>query len=275
MFLEHFKSLFNDTTRDVRDDREDQDADHYDNNNEDLNKAFEEWEILKALRNLKSNKACGHDQIINEFLKASTGKMTEIYMKLFNLIPFSGKTPNEWSIGMMKPIYKQKGSCDDPNNYRGITILSCFGKLFTSVINNRLVEYFDENATIVPEQAGFRAGHSTVDQVFTLHCIIDFFLAKKKRLCCLFIDYEKAFDRVESVFLWQKLLDSGVDGHILTVIMDMYRKAKSCVKTGNVCSNYFLLLFRRSPGGKFVTCTFCHLSKWPARVYGREIWRIT
>ena len=83
MFLVHFKSLFNDTTRDVRDEREDQDADHYDNNNEDLNKAFEEWEILKALRNLKSNKACGHDQIINEFLKASTGKMTEIYLILF------------------------------------------------------------------------------------------------------------------------------------------------------------------------------------------------
>ena len=62
---------------------------------------------------------------------------------------------------------------------------------------------------------------------FTLHCIIDFFLAKKKRLYCLFIDYEKAFDRVERAFLWQKLLDSGVDGCILTVIKDMYRKAKS------------------------------------------------
>ena len=152
-------------------------------------------------------------------------------------------------------------TCDDPNNYRGITILSCFGKLFPSVINNRLVEYFDENTTIGPEQAGFRAGHSTVDHVFTLHCIIDFFLAKKKRLYCLFIDYEKAFDRVERAFLWQKLLDSDVDGRILTVIKDIYRKAKSCVKKGNVCSDYFLLLFRHSPGGKFVTCTFCYLSK--------------
>ena len=126
-----------------------------------------------------------------------------MYTKLFNLILFFGKTPNEWSIGMIKPKYKQKGSCDDPNNYRGITILSCFGKLFTSVINNKLVNYFDENTTIGPEQAGFRAGHSTVDHVFTLHCIIDFFLAKKKRLYCLFIDYEKAFDRVERAFFLQ------------------------------------------------------------------------
>ena len=70
------ESLFNDTTRD---EREDQDADDYDSNNEVLNKAFEEWEILKALQNLKSDKACGHDQTANEFLKASTGKMTDIY----------------------------------------------------------------------------------------------------------------------------------------------------------------------------------------------------
>ena len=143
---------------------------------------------------------------------------------------------------MTKPIYKQKGSCDDsddPNNYRGITILSCFGKLFTSVINNRLVEYFDVMTTIGPKQAGFRAGHSTVDHVFTLHCIIDFLWAEKKRLYCLFIDYEKAFDRVQRAFLWQNLLDSYVDDRILTVIKDMYGKAKSCVKTKNVWADYF------------------------------------
>ena len=181
MFLEHFKSLFNDTTRDGR---EDQGADHYDNNNEDLNKAFEEWEILKAWRNLKSNKAWGHDQIINEFLKASTGNMKEIYTKLFNLILFPGKTANEWSIGMIK----QKGSCDDPKNYRGINILSCFGKLFTSVPKYRLAEYFDENTTTGLEQAGFRARHSTVDHVFTLHCIVDFFLQRKSVcIACLLI----------------------------------------------------------------------------------------
>ena len=118
-----------------------------------------------------------------------------MYTKLFNLILCSGKTPDEWSIGMIKPIFKQKGSSDDPDNYRGITILNCFGKLSKSVINNRLVEYFDENSTIGSERAGFRAGHSTVDHMFTLHCIIDFFLSKEKRLYYLFVSYEKAFDR--------------------------------------------------------------------------------
>ena len=78
--------------------------------------------------------------------------MIAIYTKLFNLILCCGKTADEWSLGMIKPILKQKGSSDDPDNYRGITILNCFGKLSKSVINNRLVEYFDENSTIGSEQ---------------------------------------------------------------------------------------------------------------------------
>ena len=142
---------------------------------------------------------------------------------------------------------------EDITKHKPMLRVGLCGKLFTSVINNRLVEYFDENITIGPKQSGFRAGHSTVDHVFTLHCIIDFFLAKKKRLYCLFIDYEKAFDRVERAFLWQKFLDSVVDGRILTIIKDMYRKAKSCVKTGNVCSDYFDCYSGVRQGG------ICHL----------------
>ena len=134
------------------------------------------------MQTLKPNKACGHDQIINEFLKASAGKMIAIYTTLFNLILCSGKTPEEWSVGMVKPILKPKGGSDDQN--RGIPILIRFGKLFICVINNRLVEYFDDNSTIGSKQAGLRAGH----------WIVDFFLAKKKRLYGPFVDYEKAYD---------------------------------------------------------------------------------
>ena len=84
-------------------------------------------------------------------------------------------------------------------------------------------------------------------------------MAKKKRLYCLFIDYEKAFDRVERAFLRQKLLDSGVDGRMLTVIKDMYRKAKSCVKTGNVCLDYFFYCYSGVRQGGI-----CHLYFLPS-----------
>ena len=117
------------------------------------------------------------------------------------------------------------------------------------------MEYFNENSTIGSERAGFRAGHSTVDHMFTLHCIIDFFLSKEQRLYYLFVSYEKAFARVKTAFLRQQLLDSGVNGLILTVIGDMYQKAKSCVKVGDNCSDYFQCY----SGGKLVKNLIFHL----------------
>jgi hypothetical protein len=49
--------------------------------------------------------------------------------------------PSSWLIGMIKPIYKNKGDKFNPNNYRPITIVSCLGKLFTAILNERLTEF--------------------------------------------------------------------------------------------------------------------------------------
>ena len=67
--------------------------------------------------------------------------MMPIYIKLFNIILDSGKFPTAWSTGIIRPIHKKKGSFEKPENYKPISLLSCLGKLFTLVINNRLNEY--------------------------------------------------------------------------------------------------------------------------------------
>jgi sorting nexin-29 len=112
--------------------------------------------------------------------------MISIYTKLFNLVLNSGIFPKDWSIGIIKPLYKNKGCTTDPNNYRGITLLSCFGKLFTGVLNERLKKFIEVFETVGEEQTGFRNGHSTLDNLFTLYGIIDILLFKKKRLYCAF-----------------------------------------------------------------------------------------
>ena len=68
--------------------------------------------------------------------------MIDVYVKLFNIVFKSGVIPDLWSVGVICPIYKNKGDTANPDNYRGITILSCYGKLFTAVLNNRLKSLF-------------------------------------------------------------------------------------------------------------------------------------
>ena len=80
--------------------------------------------------------------------------------------------PTSWSEGIIIPIHK-KGSRDKVDNYRGITLLSTLGKLFTRVLNNRLNFWSDIYSVLIDAQGGFRSGRSTVDSIFILHGLIN------------------------------------------------------------------------------------------------------
>ena len=207
--------------------------------NECLNREISIEEVLKQINRLKNGKAHGEDLILNEFLKYSTNSLMNTIVKLFNIVLENGIVPTEWTVGLIRPLYKKKGNPTDPNNYRGITLLSCFGKLFTAVLNERLTSYFEENHLIGEEQAGFRHGHSTLDHIFVLHSLIDLYLSKRERVYCAFIDYKKAFDLVDRSSLWGKLLKNNVDGNFFRVINHMYKQAKSCVISDSKKSDVF------------------------------------
>ena len=66
------------------------------------------------LKKLQNNKAFGVDNIINEVLKYSPLKVKEIVVKLFNLVLITGIVPTDWCIGIIVPLFKNKGSIDDP-----------------------------------------------------------------------------------------------------------------------------------------------------------------
>ena len=92
--------------------------------------------------------------------------MILLYVKVFNAIFNCGKLPEAWLKGTILPIYKNKGSSSDPKNYRPITIVSCFGKLFTSILNERLQSFSAQYSLICENQAGFRKNYSTLDNIF-------------------------------------------------------------------------------------------------------------
>ena len=69
-----------------------------------------------------------------------------------------------WSKGIIIPIYK-KGDKTNPDNYRSITLLGCFGELFTSVVIDRITKFVDNNSVLSEVQAGFRKKYSTTEQI--------------------------------------------------------------------------------------------------------------
>ena len=60
----------------------------------------------------------------------------------------SGHIPHDWLLGIIKPIYKNKGDINDPDNYRGIILLSCLGKLYISITNERLTAFINSDRCI-------------------------------------------------------------------------------------------------------------------------------
>jgi hypothetical protein len=115
------------------------------------------------------------------------------YLKYIDsIITTCDKVPGTRLSGNIIPIFKNKGKSDDPKNYRPISILSCLGKLFTSILNKRLNAYLYEFLFINESQIGFRQCYSTNDNIFSLHSLFELLTLKKKKMFCVFIDFEKS-----------------------------------------------------------------------------------
>ena len=123
-----------------------------------LNVEFTIREIKVNIRKLKNSKACGEDLILNEMIKSGADILLPSITKLFNLILKNGHFPEIWNTNLQTPIYKSG------NN---------LGKLFTSVMQSRLLHYLEENNKISAKQAAFRPGFATTDHLFTLKSLIN------------------------------------------------------------------------------------------------------
>ena len=197
---------------------------------DELNLPIDDASLLKAISELKTNKSGGPDMYINEFFIHGKHVLSPYLLTLFNQIFDIGYFPESWSEGFIVPLHK-KGSINEENNYRGITLLSTLGKLFTRILNNRLTEWAEKYSVYIEAQAGFRSNMGTADNMFIVHGILSHMLNQGKQLFCAFIDFTKAFDYVVRDNLWYKLIKLGLRGSILNIIRSMYTSVKSRVKT--------------------------------------------
>ena len=193
---------------------------------------FSEEEVLIAVKRLKRHKAPGPDGLPPVVFKLFNNCLISHLTTLFNSILSTETFPEAWSLGAIKPIYK-KGDKSIPSNYRGITLLNVMGKIFTSIIRDRISNWAESNGKLNESQFGFRANRRTTDAIFIINTITQIFRKKKKPLYTCFIDFSKAFDKVHHALLWEKLASIGISSKMLSILQSMYAQA-----TSRLCANH-------------------------------------
>ena len=126
--------------------------------------------IKRGIKSLKRGKSHGSDTILNGMLKCSSYYLVKPLAHLFSIILKNHQFPESWSLSYIVPIHK-KADTYEVHNYRGIAISSCLSKLFTSILNERLMKYMPDNNLWRRNQCGFMKGHRTEDNIFILQTL--------------------------------------------------------------------------------------------------------
>ena len=158
--------------------------------------------------------------------------------KFLNRILETTELPDKGAVSIYQPVFKN-GNRNDPNNYRGISLSSCLCKLFTALLTERIQNDLEKRNVLGRGQAGFRNNMGCTDQVFVLPSLISLYLVRKKKLFLTFIDYEKAFDRVDHDLLWKQMQSININARVLEVIRILYQITKACVSVNGELSDVF------------------------------------
>ncbi|KAK3516227.1 hypothetical protein QTP70_006372 [Hemibagrus guttatus] len=156
--------------------------------------------------------------------------------EIFNQIPREvGDIESEWTM-FFSCIFK-KGDRRVCSNYRGITLLSLPGKVYSRVLERRVRPLVEPR--IQEEQCGFHPGRGTLDQLYTLHRLLEgsWEFAQPVHMC--FVDLEKAFDRVPRGILWEVLWEYRVRGPLLRAVRSLYSQNRSLVRIASCKSDLF------------------------------------
>ena len=147
-------------------------------------------EVEAAVKSLKKGKSVGVDNIPSELVQAGREAMIDMLLIICNKIWQTGEWPTPWTQSLIITLPK-KGNLQLCQNYRTISLISHPSKVMLRILLNRLKPQAEE--IIKEEQAGFRAGRSTTEQIFNLRILCEKYLQHQHSLYHVFVDFKKAF----------------------------------------------------------------------------------
>ena len=124
-------------------------------------------EVKQEILSLPNNKSCGLYSCPTQLLKYSCNIISPALSHIFNLSVILGVYPSKLKISKITPIYKSEDETD-PSNYRPISLLSNFNRIFEKLLYYRMKEFIDKNNLLYSSQYGFRKSHSTEHAVLDI-----------------------------------------------------------------------------------------------------------
>jgi hypothetical protein len=178
---------------------------------------FTKEDIVLAIDELDNYAATAHEDIPAKILKDCKHAISTPLAILWKWSMTHGAIPQELKAQYIAPIYK-KGNKTDPANYRPISLTSHVTKIFERVIRNRLVAFLEDNNLISSTQHGFRKGRSCLTQLLQHYDRILKNLNEGFETDVIYLDFAKAFDKVDHNILLQKLQRYGIRGELFAWI---------------------------------------------------------
>ena len=162
-------------------------------------------------------------------IKAINAEILKPLTYIYNLTFLTGKIPKSLKIALVTPIFKANES-NLFENYRPISVLSCFSKLLEKLMYKRLYNYVETKKILSKHQYGFRRNRSTEHAILELTDKISKAMDEGKYTMGIFLDLSKAFDTVNFEILFKKLQHYGIRGICLQWFKDYLQERTQIVK---------------------------------------------
>nr|XP_054774593.1 uncharacterized protein LOC129282754 [Lytechinus pictus] len=184
--------------------------------------------VEKQLRQLNPSKACGPDEISPRLLKLVSQEISPALSFLYQQSYNSGVTPSHWRQALVAPVHKS-GDKSEPSQYRPISLTCICCKVMEHVVLSHVSKHLASNNILTDAQHGFRQGLSTVTQLTSAIDDWTSVIQKRGQVDAVFLDFQKAFDRVPYQRLHSKLLYYGITGDTLNWIMSFLTNRRQAV----------------------------------------------
>ena len=223
----------------------------------ELDNKFTEKNVLDAIKSLKNNKASSFDSVLNEMLKCGANVLSKALVVFFNVILDSNLYPQQWKSDILGPLHKS-GPLDDPNNFRGICVSSCLGKLFNTLLRQKLDNFCSRRNLISKFQGSGKPNSRTADHLMVLRFIVDRFVkGESRKVYACFYDLRKAFDTVNRPLLFYNLLlENKIGGKFLAILENIYTDNEISVKVAGGITKPFTTTTGVKQGCVLSPCIF-------------------